>query len=80
MASGGGRGRQWLARRCRGGTGTAVRRGKGDPVQIGRGVAGSGGVKTALGATLGTAELNGVGEATGAGNGVVTIKRCPAGS
>ena len=80
MASGGARGRQRLARRCGGGTGTAVRRGKGDPVQIGRGVAGSGGVKTALGATLGTAGLNGVGEATGAGNGVVTIKRCPAGS
>lgn len=60
--------------------GNAVRRGNGDPVQIGRGVAGSGGVKTALGATVGTAGLNGVGDATGAGNGVVTIKRCPAGS
>jgi hypothetical protein len=57
-----------------------VRRGSGDPVQTGRGVAGTGAVKTALGATAGTEGLNGVGEATTERCAVNTINRCPAGS
>lgn len=57
-----------------------MRPGNGDPVQIGRGVAVGVGVKIALGATDGTAGLNGVGEATTTRADVETKRRCVPGS
>ena len=42
---------------------------------MGRGVAGSGGVKTALGAAEGALTLNGVGDVTTACRGTLTLSR-----
>lgn len=63
-----------------GGTGRGVRRGKGEPDQMGRGVLGGLGVKTELGGADATAGLNGVGEATVVREGSRTISRWLAGS
>lgn len=52
-----------------------VRRGSGVPVTVGRGVCTGDGVKTMLGATRGTAGLNGVGSASSTG-GVRTYTMC----
>lgn len=68
------------ASRRGGGSGRAVRRGSGEPVHTGRGVAGSGGVNTALGATEGADALNGVGEVTAPRSGVETVTRRDVGS
>ncbi len=52
-----------------------VRRGRGTPVKIGRGVTGGLGVKITLGATCGVFGLNGVGEITARSGGVCTFNR-----
>jgi hypothetical protein len=58
-----------------GGKGNAVRRGNGEPVQIGRGVCTADGVNTLLGAIEGADELNGDGVATAAWRGVTMVSR-----
>jgi hypothetical protein len=63
-----------------GGIGSGVRRGNGEPVQMGRGVLGGLGVKTVLGGADAAAGLKGVGEARAPRAGSRTISRWLAGS